>query len=82
MNTENIKYIKFYYNPIVRSSLKFNSNTGCGNITSFFIMRGNRAVEVEAGLTCFHSRDVILVSLEVVRNVRLPSKPTFRIDCL
>ena len=63
--------------------------TGCDNITSFFIMRGNQAVEVVAGWACFHSRDEFLLKYSqslscvgVVRNVRLPSKLTFRIDCL
>ena len=61
--------------------------TECGNITSFFIMRGNQAVEVVLRWECFHSRDEILKfpwkysqslsCVGVVRNVRLPSKPTF-----
>ena len=65
---------------------------GCGNKTSWFIMRGNQAVEVAARWACFHCRDEILKfpwkysqslsCVGVVRNVRLPSKPTFRIDCL
>ena len=65
---------------------------GCGNITSYFIKRGNQDVEAVAGWACFHSRDEILkfpwkysqslTCIGVVRNVRLPSKPTLRIDCL
>ena len=39
--------------------------TGCDNITSFFIMRSNQAVEVIAGWACFNSTDEILVSLEI-----------------
>ena len=34
--------------------------TGCGNITSFSIMRGNQSVEIGAGWASFHSRDEIL----------------------
>ena len=66
--------------------------TGCGNITSFFILHGNQAVEVVAGWAWFHSRDEVLkfsfLSFQsqscvgVMRNVRLPSKPTFQIDGL
>ena len=69
-----------------------NCNTGCGYITSLFIIRGNQVVEVIAEWACFHFRDEILkfpwkysqslLCVGVVRNVRLPSKPTFRIDCL
>ena len=65
---------------------------GCGNITSFYIMRDNQAAEVVAGWACFHSSDEILkfpwkyfqsLSCDgVVRNVHLPLKPTFRIDYL
>ena len=65
---------------------------GCGNITSFYIMRGIQAVEVVAGWACFHSGDKILKfpweysnslsCIGVVRNVCLLSKPTFRMDCL
>ena len=32
----------------------------CGNMTSFFIMRGNQTAEVVAGWACFHSTDEIL----------------------
>ena len=65
--------------------------TSCGNITSFFIMRCNQAVEVVAGWACSHSRVILkflciyrqsLSYVGEVRNVRLPSKHTFRIDCL
>ena len=65
--------------------------TECDNITSFFIMRPNQAVEIVTGWACFHSREEILKFIwkysqslsyvGVVRNVRLPSKATFRIDC-
>ena len=61
-------------------------------MTTSFIIRGNQAVEVVVGGACFHSRDDILKfpwkysqspsCVGVVRNVRLPSKPTFGIDCL
>ena len=82
------------YNFIENNIDKFEkciSYTGYGKITSFFIMRGNQAVEVVAGWACFHSRDEILKfpwkysqslsCIGVVRNVRLPLKPTFRINC-
>ena len=58
----------------------------------FFIMHGNQAVEMVAGWARFHSRDEIPMfpwkhsqspsCVGVERNVRLPLKPTFRIDCL
>ena len=61
-------------------------------MTSYFIMHGNQNVKIIAGWTCFHSRDNILKfpwkysqslsCVGVVRDVRLPSKPTFLIDCL
>ena len=61
---------------------------GCGNITSFFIMPGNLAVEVVAEWTWFHligpflkfSRKYSqsLSCVGVVRSVRLSLKPTFR----
>jgi len=55
-------------------------------------MRGSQAVEVAAGWACIHSRDDILKfpwkysqslsCVGVVKNVRLPLKLTFQIDCL
>jgi len=60
---------------------------GCGNITSFFVMHGNQAVEVVVGWAGFHFRDEILKfpwkysqslsCVGVMRNLRLPSKPPF-----
>ena len=83
-----IKYFIILY--IMHSFIQVTS--GCGNITSFFIMHSNQAVEVLAGWACFHSRDEILKfpckcsrslsCVAVVRNVRLPSELTFRTDCL
>ena len=66
--------------------------TRCGNIIYFFIMHGNQSVEVVARWAYSHSRDEILKfpwkynqslsCVGVVRNVRLPSKPSFRIECM
>ena len=41
-------------------AFKVNNDTECGNITSFFIMRGNQDIEVVAWWEYFHSRDEIL----------------------
>ena len=44
-------------NPYFKDIISVHVNTEGGNITSFFIMSGNQAVEVVAGWACFHSRD-------------------------
>jgi len=48
------------HNLLYNKDYRRGDHTGCGNITSFFVMRGNQAVEVVAGWACFHSRDEIL----------------------
>ena len=86
LQTEGHTFTPLWTNVIVPSY------AGSGNITSFFLLRGNLVVEVVTGWACFHSRDEILKfpwkysqslsCVGVVRNSRLPLKPTIRIDCM